>query len=59
MYGFEQQRTAPPTQSARVERSRISPCRAKIYACRYSGRWSAYFDTITCATPSVHAVRSE
>ena len=45
---------ALPTQSARVERCRSMPERARICDWRCSGRWSAYFDTRTCASsPSV------
>ena len=39
-----------PTQSANVERSRSSPSRSKIWLWRYSGRWSAYLETRTCAS---------
>jgi len=32
---------AAPTQSDKVERLMASPCRSKIWLCRYKGRWSA------------------
>lgn len=42
--------TAPPTQLARVERFSSTPCRAKIWLCRYSGRRSQYLETRTWAS---------
>ena len=39
-----------PTQSAKVDRLSSSSDRARISAWRYSGRWSAYLDTSTCAS---------
>ena len=40
---------ALPTQSARVERCRSIPDRARIWACLYNGKWSAYLPTKTWA----------
>jgi hypothetical protein len=40
---------ARPTQLHSVERSSVTPWRAKICAWRYSGKWSLYLLTSTCA----------
>ena len=41
---------AYPVQNAKVARSITMPCRARIWAWRYNGQWSAYLATTTWAT---------
>jgi hypothetical protein len=41
---------ARPTQLHNVERSNVTPWRAKICDWRYSGRWSLYLPISTCAS---------